>query len=86
MTAEQRVAALWERLDDTPDEDFRRRPGLGRARARGARAASAARSLSMNGGAQVPAGGGEVSMWCHGQAASAVAHAQMMMLQVGGFS
>src|SRR4051812_15312317 len=22
MTAEQRVAALWERLDDTPDEDF----------------------------------------------------------------
>jgi hypothetical protein len=24
MTAEQRVAALWERLDDISDEDFRR--------------------------------------------------------------
>ncbi len=44
------------------------------------------RSLSMNGGAQVPAGGGEVSVWCRSQAAEAVIYAQMMLMRVGGFS
>jgi hypothetical protein len=45
------------------------------------------RSLSMNGGAQVPAGGGEVSVWCNSQdGTDTVLQAQMMMLQVGGFS
>lgn len=45
------------------------------------------RSLSMNGGAQVPEGGGEVSLWCKSQngANEIVDHAQMMMIQVGGF-
>jgi hypothetical protein len=44
-----------------------------------------AATLSMNGGAQVPAGGGEVSLWCNGQLPEK-ADAQMMMIQVGGFS
>lgn len=46
------------------------------------------RSLSLNGGAQVSAGGGEVSLWCKSQNGlnEYVDHAQMMMLQVGGFS
>jgi hypothetical protein len=42
-------------------------------------------SLSMNGGAQVPAGGGEVSLWCMSQIEGAV-DAQIMLLKVGGFS
>jgi hypothetical protein len=42
-------------------------------------------SLSLNGGAQVPPGGGEVSLWCVSQHIQTVT-AQMMMLQVGGFS
>ncbi len=42
-------------------------------------------SLSLNGGAQVPPGGGEVSLWCVSQHIQNVT-AQMMMLQVGGFS
>ena len=46
----------------------------------------AKRSLSMNGGAQVPAGGGEVSLWCGSLSVENVDHAQMMILQVGGFS
>lgn len=47
-----------------------------------------ARSLAMNGGAQVPAGGGEVSMWCKSQFGTneLVEYGQMMMMQVGGFS
>lgn len=43
------------------------------------------RSISMNGGAQVPAGGAEVSLWCKSQMKELVS-GQMMMLQVGGFS
>jgi hypothetical protein len=44
-------------------------------------------SLSMNGGAQVPTGGGEVSLWCKSQMYSEwVNQAQIMFLQVGGFS
>lgn len=43
-------------------------------------------SLSMNGGAQVPSGGGEVSLWCLSQRGIDVPQAQMMMIQVGGFS
>lgn len=43
-------------------------------------------SLSMNGGAQVPAGGGEVSVWCRSQRIETVNQAQLMILQVGGFS
>jgi hypothetical protein len=44
------------------------------------------RSLTMNGGAQVPAGGGEVSLWCLDQGNEYVEHAQIMLIQVGGFS
>jgi hypothetical protein len=46
------------------------------------------RSLSMNGGAQVPSGGGEVSLWCmtQGDTDERVTHAQMMMIQVDHFS
>jgi hypothetical protein len=42
----------------------------------------------MNGGAQVPAGGGDVSLWCSSQFGSneRVEYAQMMLVQVGGFS
>ena len=41
-------------------------------------------SLSMNGGALVPAGGGEVSLWCRGFVT--VGYAQMMMIRLDGFS
>jgi hypothetical protein len=45
------------------------------------------RSLSMNGGAEVPAGGGEISLWCQAQAGSEfLANAQMMFIRVNGFS
>jgi hypothetical protein len=48
---------------------------------------TAKRSLTMNGGAQVPAGGGEVSVWCHGQSNSDdVDSSQMMMIRLDGFS
>lgn len=44
-------------------------------------------SLSMNGGAQIPPGGGEVSLWCSLQDANGdLLGAQMMLMQVGGFS
>ena len=43
-------------------------------------------SLTLNGGAAVPAGGGEVSLWCQSQIGATVTQAQIMMLQVGGFS
>jgi hypothetical protein len=48
-------------------------------------------SLSMNGGAQVPAGGGEVSLWCRYQNArpdlflASVSYAQMMIVRLDGF-
>jgi hypothetical protein len=48
--------------------------------------ATVKRSLSMNGGAFIAAGGGEVSLWCTSQGIDYVADAQIMMLQVGGFS
>jgi len=41
--------------------------------------------MSMNGGAVAPAGGGEVSLWCSGQLQT-TASAQMMFVQIGGFS
>ena len=44
------------------------------------------RSLSMTGGGQVPAGGGEVSLWCNSQYEDTLTGAQLMMLQAGGFS
>lgn len=44
------------------------------------------RSMTTNGGAQVPARGGEVSMWCESQLDDYVDSAQMMLMQVGGFS
>lgn len=46
-------------------------------------------SLSMNGGAQVPAGGAEVGVWCWSSVLpgrEVVDHAQIMLVQVGGFS
>ncbi len=43
------------------------------------------RSLSMNGGAYFTGGGGTVSLWCRSQMGEYV-FAQIMMLQVGGFS
>jgi hypothetical protein len=44
-------------------------------------------SLSMNGGAQVPAGGGEVSMWCLARGVSGDAdYGQMMIIRLDGFS
>jgi hypothetical protein len=43
-------------------------------------------SLSMNGGALVSAGGGEMSLWCQSQIVAGVTQAQMMIVQVGGFS
>jgi hypothetical protein len=42
-------------------------------------------SLSMNGGAQVPAGGGEVSLWCLSQFGRRVDYGQMMIIRVDGF-
>ena len=43
------------------------------------------RSLSMNGGAQIPAGGGVVSLWCRSQGLEYATYSQIMMTQVGGF-
>ena len=43
-----------------------------------------AATMSMNGGAHVPPGGGEVSLWCFAQL-SEQGNAQMMMMQVGSF-
>jgi len=46
----------------------------------------------MNGGAQVPAGGGEVSLWCQAQGldnlqfSEFVSGSQMMMIRLDGFS
>jgi hypothetical protein len=42
-------------------------------------------SLSINGGAQVPTGGGEVSLWCSAQLGG-FGSGQIMLLQIGGFS
>jgi hypothetical protein len=42
-------------------------------------------SLSMNGGAAIPAGSGEISLWCAAQGAPSVEQAQIMILQVGSF-
>jgi hypothetical protein len=48
-------------------------------------------SLSMNGGAQVPAGGGEVSLWCKYQGVrpdlfiASVDYGQMMIIRLDGF-
>lgn len=45
------------------------------------------RTLTMTGGAQVPAGGGEVSMWCRSQDDSeSVTYGQIMILRLDGFS
>jgi hypothetical protein len=45
------------------------------------------RSLSMFGGAQVPAGGGEISLWCNSQFGGneSVEFALIMAIQLGGF-
>lgn len=43
-------------------------------------------SLSMNGGAQVPGGGGEVSLWCRYQGGNAeFVYGQMMIIRLDGF-
>ena len=43
-------------------------------------------SLSMNGGAEVPAGGLDVSLWCFAQGGDALlADAQMMIIRIAGF-
>ena len=45
------------------------------------------RSLSLNGGAQIGSGGGEVSLWCFSQGPTdRLLDAQVMLIQVGGFS
>ena len=44
------------------------------------------RTLSMNGGAFVEAGTGPVSIWCGTNFAETIETAQIMMIQVGGFS
>ena len=41
-------------------------------------------SITLNGGAQIPPGGGQVSLWCSAQLGAYV-DAQMMVVQVGGF-
>jgi hypothetical protein len=46
----------------------------------------AKRSLAMNGGAQIAAGGGEVSVWCRSTDRDDVTYGQMMLTRVGGFS
>lgn len=44
-------------------------------------------SLTLNGGAQVPSGGGEVSLWCSSQGGSHVIdNSQIMMIRLDGFS
>ena len=44
-------------------------------------------TLSMNGGAQVPVGGGAVSLYCKKDpSGSAVTHAQIMFIRLDGFS
>lgn len=44
------------------------------------------RSLTLNGGAFLPSGG-EITVWCAtGHTSEFVSDAQMMLLQVGGFS
>jgi hypothetical protein len=44
-------------------------------------------SLSMNGGAQVPAGGGEVSVWCAtAGGGGTIDYGQMMIIRLDGFS
>jgi hypothetical protein len=42
-------------------------------------------SLSMSGGAQVPAGGGEVSMWCRAQGVGSFNYGTMMIIRLDGF-
>src|SRR5204863_3456077 len=44
-------------------------------------------NLNLNGGAVIPAAGGEVSLWCGGTnlAAITMSSAQMLAMQVGGF-
>ena len=44
-------------------------------------------SLSMNGGAQIAAGGGDVSLWCRSQGGGSVevTDAQMMITKIAGF-
>lgn len=43
-------------------------------------------SLSMNGGANVPAGGGEVALWCRAQGGSGgIDYGQMMIVRTDGF-
>jgi Collagen triple helix repeat (20 copies) len=48
---------------------------------------SAKISLSMNGGAQIAAGGGDVSLWCRSQGGGSVGvtDAQMMITRIAGF-
>ena len=44
------------------------------------------RNLSWTGGAQVPGGGGEVSIWCSSQSGSDIANGgHMMIVRLGGF-
>ncbi len=46
---------------------------------------STSMSLSLNGGAQVPDAGGDVSLWCREQDGGALEDAQIMILKVAGF-
>jgi hypothetical protein len=42
-------------------------------------------SLSMNGGAQIAAGGAEISIWCLGQVGGLVDSGQAMFIRLDGF-
>jgi hypothetical protein len=42
-------------------------------------------SLTMNGGAQVPGAGGEISLWCRGDGGGQWGYGQIMMIRLGGF-
>jgi hypothetical protein len=44
------------------------------------------RKLTVTGGAQVPVGGGEVSLWCKSSQFDVPGRASIMMIKVGGFS
>jgi hypothetical protein len=39
----------------------------------------------MNGGATIPSGGGDISVWCRWQGGGAIGDAQIMIIRTDGF-